>query len=303
MKPRDLATLLLLAAIWGASFLFIRVAAPVLGPVALMEARVLLASVALVVYALALRRFPELRPRWRAYLILGAINAAAPFTLIATAELTLTASLAAILNATTPLFAAIVAAVWLRERLTGRRALGLVLGLAGVAVLVGWSPLPLNGSVILAVVTSLAAALFYALGGVYSSRAFRGAPPLALAVGQQLGATAVLLPFVAVRPPVSAPSGAVVLTVLALALLPTAFGYILYFRLIANVGPTKTLTVTFLVPVFGLLWSAIFLRESVGAGTLVGLAIILSSLTLVTGMRPGALRRPALAASRARHAK
>ncbi len=299
MKPRDLATLLLLAAIWGASFLFIRVAAPVLGPVALMEARVLLASVALVVYALALRRFPELRPRWRAYLILGAINAAAPFTLIATAELTLTASLAAILNATTPLFAAIVAAVWLRERLTGRRALGLVLGLAGVAVLVGWSPLPLNGSVILAVVTSLAAALFYALGGVYSSRA----SPLALAVGQQLGATAVLLPFVAVRPPVSAPSGAVVLTVLALALLPTAFGYILYFRLIANVGPTKTLTVTFLVPVFGLLWSAIFLRESVGAGTLVGLAIILSSLTLVTGMRPGALRRPALAASRARHAK
>jgi len=303
MKPRDLATLLLLAAIWGASFLFIRVAAPVLGPVALMEARVLLASVALVVYALALRRFPELRPRWRAYLILGAINAAAPFTLIATAELTLTASLAAILNATTPLFAAVVAAVWLRERITGRRALGLALGLAGVAVLVGWSPLPLNGSVILAVVTSLAAALFYALGGVYSSRAFGGAPPLALAVGQQLGATAVLLPFVAVRPPVSAPSGAVVLTVLALALLPTAFGYILYFRLIANVGPTKTLTVTFLVPVFGLLWSAIFLREPVGAGTLVGLAIILSSLTLVTGIRPGALRRPALAASRARYVK
>jgi len=285
MRPRDLGALLLLAALWGGSFLFIRLAAPALGPLALMDLRVLLAGGALLVYAAIARRLPAWRSWWRRYLILGALNAAAPFTLIATAELRLTASLAAILNATTPLFTALVAAVWLKERVTAPKAAGLALGVVGVAVLVGWSPLPPSGAVLLSVGASLLAALFYGLGGVYAKVAFGGVPPLALTIGQQMGASVCLLPFAALTLPAIRPAPGVLAAVVALALLCTSLGYLLYFHLIRSVGPTKTLSVTFLVPVFGLLWSTLFLREPVGAGTVAGLAIILASVTLVTGIR------------------
>src|SRR4051794_21500399 len=145
MKPRDLGALILLGALWGSSFLFIRVAAPVLGPFVIMDVRVGLAVVALSLYAVAVNRVPKLRFRWKELLIIGALNAAIPFTLIASAEINLTASLAAILNATTALFAALVAAVWIGEELTSRKILGLLMGIVGVTVLVGWDPIPLNG--------------------------------------------------------------------------------------------------------------------------------------------------------------
>lgn len=290
MKAYDLALLVLLAAMWGASFLFIRVASPALGPLPLAAARVLLAGGALALYAMAARRLRlrSLRVRWKSYVLLGAINAAIPFTLIAAAELSLTASLAAILNATTPLFAALIAATWLGERLTARRVLGLVLGLVGVAILVGWSPLRIDGAVLLAIMASLGGAVSYAGGGIYASRAFKGAPPLTLAIGQQLGAGAVLLLPAATRIPTIWPSTGVVLAFLALALLSTSVAYLVYFRLIASVGATNTLTVTILVPVFGLLWGALFLGEPVGIATVAGLVVVLASVVLVTGLRlPG----------------
>ncbi len=285
MKLRDLALLFLLAAMWGASFLFIRVAAPALGPLALVDGRVLLAAAALLLYAAAIHDVPSLWARWKGYLLLGAVNAAIPFTLISVAELRLTASLAAILNATTPLFAALVATVWLRERITAKRGLGLALGLVGVAVLVGWSPLRIDGPVLLAIAASLGGAIAYAVGGVYAARGFKGAPPLALSIGQQLGAGILLLPLAATHLPTAPPAAGVVLAFLGLTLLATSVGYLIYFRLIASVGPTKTLTVTILVPCFGLLWGALFLHEPVGPGTLAGLVIVLSSVALVTGLR------------------
>jgi len=297
MRPRDLGALLLLAALWGGSFLFIRIASPALGPLALVDLRVLLAGGALLVYAAIARRLPTWRSWWRRYLILGALNAAVPFTLIATAELHLTASLAAILNATTPLFTALVAAVWLKERVTAPKAAGLALGVVGVAVLVGWSPLPPSDAVLLSVGASLLAALFYGLGGVYAKAAFGGVPPLALAIGQQLGAGACLSPFAALTLPAMRPSPGILVAVVVLALLCTALGYLLYFHLIGRVGPTKTLSVTFLIPVFGLLWSALFLREPVGIGTFAGLALILASVTLVTGVRVLPGRRAGRAAA------
>src|SRR5579883_1329186 len=195
MKPRDSLFLLLLAALWGGSFLFIRLASPVIGPVVLMDARVLIAGLALLVYAALLARMPDLWRRWRAYLLLGGLNAAAPFTLIAFAELHLPASLAAILNATTPLFGAVVAFFWLHDRMTAKKIVGILIGVIGVVVLVGWSPFPLTPLVLLSVGASLLAACFYGIGGVYSKVAFQKEPPLALAMGQQLGAGVVLLPF------------------------------------------------------------------------------------------------------------
>ena len=286
MGARDLGALVLLGAIWGSSFLFIRVAVPALGPFVLMELRVGLAAAALALLAVAVSHLPKLRFRWKELLVLGAVNAAIPFSLIAASEINLTASLAAILNATTALFAAVVATVWMGEALTKGKVAGLVMGVVGVAVLVGWTPIALNGVVLVSVGASLVAAFSYALGGVYAKRAFAGTPPLTLAIGQQMGAAMLLVPLAAASVPAEAPSMLVTLSALALALLCTAVAYLLYFYLISSVGPTKTLTVTFLSPVFGALFGVLFLDEPVGVGTFVGLGIILSSVALVTGVRP-----------------
>jgi drug/metabolite transporter (DMT)-like permease len=292
MGARDLGALILLAALWGASYIFIRVAVPALGPFVLMGARVALASGALALYAVILARgMPKFRSRWKEFLIVGATNSAIPFTLIAAAEIELTASLAAILNSTTALFVAVVAAVWIGESLTVRKVVGLLLGFAGVVVLVGWDPVPLNGAVLLAVGAMLAASLSYAVGGVYVKRTFAGVSPLAMTIGQQGAAAAILLPLAAVSLPGEAPPLPAALSALALALLCTAVAYLLYFRLIENVGPTKTLAVTFLIPVFGLLFGVVLLDEPVGLGTLVGFAIISLGVALVTEIRLGKGRR------------
>jgi drug/metabolite transporter (DMT)-like permease len=288
MGARDLAALILLAALWGASYIFIRVAVPALGPFVLMGARVALASGALALYAVILARgMPKFRSRWKEFLIVGATNSAIPFTLIAAAEIELTASLAAILNSTTALFVAVVAAVWIGESMTVKKVMGLLLGFAGVVVLVGWDPVPLNGAVLLAVGAMLAASLSYAVGGVYVKRTFAGVSPLAMTIGQQGAAAVILLPLAAVSLPGEAPPLPAALSALALALLCTAVAYLLYFRLIENVGPTKTLAVTFLIPVFGLLFGVVLLDEPVGLGTLVGFAIISLGVALVTEVRLG----------------
>jgi drug/metabolite transporter (DMT)-like permease len=262
MRPRDFAGLVLLGAVWGAAFLFIRVAVPALGPFPLVELRVGLAAVALILYVFAVGRVPKIRRRWRSFLVLGFLNTALPFSLISAAEIHLTASLAAILNSTTVMFTAIVAAVWMGDALTTRKLVGIVLGIVGVTVLVGWDPTPLNGVVLLSVAAMLFASLSYALGATYTKHSFSGIPPIGMAIGQLT----------------------VALCVLALALLSTAVAYLIYFRLIENVGPTSTVTVTLLVPVFGLLFGVLLLDEPFGLGTLAGLGIILFSVVIITGV-------------------
>jgi drug/metabolite transporter (DMT)-like permease len=276
----------MLSVLWGGSFLFIRVAVPALGPFLLVELRVGLAAAALLLYALAAGSMPKIRGRWRSFLVLGFLNAAVPFSLISAAETHLTASLAAILNSTTVMFTAIVAAVWMGDALTARKAIWIVLGIVGVAVLVGWDPLPLNGIVLLAVVAMLLASFSYALGATYAKRSFSGIPPLGMAIGQLSGAVALLLPLAVVSVPEEAPSTVVALSMLGLAFLSTAVAYLIYFRLIENVGPTSTVTVTLLVPVFGLLFGVLLLEEPFGPGTLAGLGIILTSVVLITGIAP-----------------
>jgi drug/metabolite transporter (DMT)-like permease len=284
MGTRDLGALLLLSALWGASFIYIRVAVPALGPFVLVELRVGLAAVVLALCAALVGRLPKLRRRWRQFVLLGAVNVAIPFSLISTAEINLTASLAAILNSTTVMFTAVVAAVWMGDALTARKLVGVALGIVGVTVLVGWDPITMNWTVALSVGAMLAASLAYALGSVYAKRTFADAPPLAIASGQLTAAAMLMLPLAAVSAPEQSPSTIVVLSVLGLALPSTAVAYMLYFRLIANVGPTSTSTVTLLVPLFGLLFGVVLLDEPVGVGTLAGLVLILSSVTLITGL-------------------
>ncbi len=292
MKQREAGMLIALAAIWGASYLFIRVAAPVFGPFLLMELRVLIAGPVLLAYAAAIGQTPRLCSEWRRFLALGALNGATPFVLIAAAELYIPASLAAILNATTPMFAAVVAAIWLNEAFTAKRLAGLLIGVTGTVVLVGWSSMPMTGALLFAIVASLLGALAYGLGGTFASRAFRGVPPLTMAIGQQFGAAAAILPFALVSLPRVHYSTEALLNMLGLAILSTSVAYLIYYPLLKSVGPTKALSVTFLIPVFGVFWGALFLHEHIGPGTVAGLLIILSGVTLVTGIRlwPG---RPA----------
>lgn len=282
MKPRDLAMLGGLGAIWGSSYLFIRLAAPGFGAVVLVTLRVLSAGAVLLAYALATRQRPAVRSRWKAFLALGVVNSALPFVLITNAVSNLNASIAAILNATTPLFTALVAAVWLKDRLTPARVAGLALGLTGVIVLVGWSPLPLTSTVAIAAAQSLLAALCYGVGNVLVKVAFRGTPSLTMAIGQQVASGAALLPLAVLNASTARPTPGSALALAALALLCTAFAYLLYFRLLASVGPTQTSLVTFLVPFFSLLWGGLFLSEPISAAVLGGLGFILGSVALVT---------------------
>lgn len=298
MTVRDFGLLVILSAIWGASYLFLRVAAPVLGVFVLIALRVLIAGGVLSVYALLLGRRLQMRGRWRALLLLGAVNAALPFTLIAAATVYLNASIASILNATTPLFTALVAALWMKEALGYKKLLGLVLGLLGVVVLMGWSPLGLNSGVVAGVFLSLAGSLCYGIGGVYAKVALRDLPTLDLAIGQQLAAGLWLLPLAAATAEVKSVSITVVAAVLALAVVCTAVAYLIYFDLIARVGPTNTLSVTFLVPVFGTLWGVLLLHEPLRVSLLLGLIIILTGVFLVTGVKLRGGRLAAINASR-----
>ncbi len=285
MKITEFSALLILGALWGASFLFMRIASPVLGPLVLIDVRVMIAGLFLLIYALLIRRLPNLKAKWKEYLLLGAFNAAIPFTLIATSTLHLTASIAAILNATTPVFTAIVARIWLKETLTLRKLIGIPIGMVGVVILVGWSSVSLTFTVIISICFSLLAALFYGIGGVYTKRVFVGEPPLTLATGQQLGAGLLLIPFSVTNLPHQPVTFTVAIAVISLAIFSTSIGYLLYFYLIHHVGPTKTLSVTFLVPLFGVIFGVLFLHEHISVGTIIGLITIFGSTMFMNDVK------------------
>jgi len=272
---RDALRLVLLAGLWGGSFAFIRVAAPPLGPFWLAFARVALAFAALFALALARRTLPPFLPQWRGYVTIGIVNSALPFALFSFAEQYVGASHAAVLNATSPLFAAIVAAAWLRETLSLRKLAGMGLGLAGVVLLVGWQAEPLTRATLLATLACLAAALCYGVASVYARRYMTGVASPAVALYSQLTAAIALAPALLFVPVPEPPTALVVGNVLALALAATAVAYLLYFRLIATIGPARALTVTFLIPAFGVLWGYLFLGEPLAANTLSGCALIL----------------------------
>ena len=286
--------LLALAALWGASFLFMRVAVPSLGPIVLADLRVAIAGLALLAYATLVRARPALRARWRDYLLLGTINAALPFSLLAAAELEIEASLAAVLNAMAPMCGAIVGAVWLGHRVGAGAKVGLVLGVAGVALVVGLSPFTIDLAFVLAVLACLAAAFAYGIGANLVRVRFAGEPPLSLAIGQQLAAAVVLAPLVPALPLRATPDTLDIGCLLALALASTAIAYLLYFRLLAELGATGGMTVIYVVPVFGVLWGALFLDEAIHVSTVAGGAVILLSVWLIT--RAQASGREAVAA-------
>lgn len=281
MRNADLARLLILAAIWGASFLFMRLIAPVLGALWTAEVRVAIAGIAMLLFMIAMRRPMHFQSNWKQYLILGTLNSALPFALFSYAALSLPAGYSAILNATSPLWGALVGALILNEALSARKVAGLVIGVIGVAFLVRLGPEQFTPQLLLAALACVAAALCYGIAGAYSKKKSSGIAPPLMATGSQLGAALVLLPFVQLSPIPDDITPFVILIAAMLALLCSAVAYFIYFRLIADIGPTKALTVTFLIPLFALVWGAVFLREDVNLNTLIGCALVVTATWLV----------------------
>lgn len=282
MSNASLIRLLLLAAIWGASFMFLRIAAPVLGPMLLIEWRVGLA--ALFLFAIALWRRKALRPRthWKHYLFLGFFNSALPFLLIAVAALSLSASLLSILNAAAPIWGALIGVVFGRTPLTAKVGGGLLLGMAGVATLVGFDPMTLRPGSGLAIACALGAALCYGIASVYAKSA-TSVDAFSNAHGSMWAATLLIAPAMPFFQASAAPDAGVIATVIALGILCSGVAYLLYFRLIADEGPASALTVTFLIPVFGVLWGVLFLGESIGWHTVAGSIVVIAGTVLATG--------------------
>lgn len=282
MKTADYARLVLLAAIWGASFIFMRVAAPAFGMAWTAEGRLLVAGLVLTAWF----RLSGFDPQWRRhagpYALIGLVNLALPSLFYAFALRTLSASVGAVLNSTAPIFGALFAALFLGERFTARKIVGCVAGIAGVALVVQPGTLARSPDFAAAAAACLAACACYGYNGVLMRKYAKDISSRGIAAGGQLAAALMVLPLVPFFPP-AAPIGMVeAANLLALALLGNALGFAMYFRLIADVGAARALTVTYLMPLFGLLWGTLFLGESLPASALAGGLLILAGTILVT---------------------
>lgn len=284
MRGTDLLELLLLAALWGASFLFMRLGAAEFGPVALAGVRVFGATLFLLPLLHWRGLTGELLRQWRPILLVGLSNSALPFLLYSYAALAITAGLASIFNAATPLFGAAIGWLWLRDRLTAPRIAGLAIGFAGVIGL-AWEKASFKpGGSGWAVIACLAATVLYGWSANFTKRRLAGVAPLAVAAGSQIAAALVLGVPTLLWWPATTPSTSAWTAAALLALLSTGVAYVLYFRLIANVGPSNAITVTFLIPVFAVAWGGLLLGEGVTLAMVVGCVVILAGTALSTGL-------------------
>jgi drug/metabolite transporter (DMT)-like permease len=301
MNLKSFLSLIILAALWGASFLFIRIGVTEFGPAALMALRVVIAAVVLLIVLGSrngLSGLRSLRTHAGPLFVVGVLNSAAPFCLFAIAEQTLSAGLTSVINATTPLWGALVAFVWLKETLSPSRVAGMALGFGGVLVLVWYQiEVPAGGvggadstgasaplHSILAAGAALGATFLYGVAANYTKRALTGVPPLVVATGSMTGASVALLPFALLNWPTAAVSVRGWGSVICMALACTALAYLMYFRLIAKAGPAAAMSVTFLIPVFGILWGNLFLAEPVSPALGGGVALVLAGTALATGL-------------------
>jgi len=291
----------LLAAIWGASFLFMRIGVVEFGPLPTAAMRATIAAAFLLPMVWLRGSLPDLAKHWRKTFFIGLLNSAIPFAMFSFALLSISTGLSAILNATVPMFGALVAWLWLKDKLNASRVLGLVIGFAGVALLAwratgpGASFKPDAAAVApgWAVLACLIAVVCYGISASYAKRYLSGLPPLVTAAGSQIGATLGLaLPALWLWP-ARMPGSAAWLALLAVGVVCTGLAYILYFRLIENAGPARALSVTFVLPVFAVLYGVLFLGESVTPWMLGCAGVIVCGTALSTGLlRLGRGQRP-----------
>jgi drug/metabolite transporter (DMT)-like permease len=288
MNRRDLSELVLLGAIWGASFLFMRMGAGEFGPIALAFLRVAGASLMLLPLLLRRGELAAAREHWRAIAVVGVVNSAIPFAMFALAALVLTTALMSVFNATASIWGALIAWLWLHDRLGASRWLGLAIGVVGVVGLswgkADFKPGEHGVSAAIGIAACIAGTVCYGIGANVSRRYLAGVPPMAVAAGSQLAAAAVLLPLALWWWPAVLPGATAWGAAVALALLCTGAAYILYFRLIARAGATNAMSVTFLIPAFAAAWGWLLLGEAPTVAMLTGCAVILLGTALATGL-------------------
>ena len=273
-----------------------RIAAPAFGPVALVFLRVAGAALLLVALLAARGELAAVREHWRAIAIVGLVNSAVPFLCFAYAAQSINAGLSAIFNSATPLFAAVVAWLWLGDRMTPLRVAGLAIGFAGVLWL-GWDKADFGpGGSAWAIAACLLATMSYGIAPSLTKRHLGGVPPLAVAAGSQVAATLFLAVPAALAWPAQAPSAPAWLMVALLAFFGTGLAYLLYFRLIASAGPANAVAVTYLIPIFAVVWGGMFLGEQLTLPLVAGCAVIFIGTALATGMLPARSPRRSAAA-------
>ena len=292
MNLVDILRLLSLAAIWGASFLFMRIIAPVIGTIPTAFFRVSIAFVGLLVILALMRVDWNFRGKLKAVMVLGLINSGIPATFYSLAAQVLPAGYSAIFNATTPLMGVLIGGLFFREPLTAAKVSGVFLGLMGVAILTRAGPVAFDLQLLMGALACLLATTCYGFAGFLTRRWLDhqgGLDSRLSALGSMLGATLFLLPLfgysVITQPPASWGGWNVWLSLLGLGLVCTAFAYILYFRLLSSIGPVKSMTTTFLIPPFGVLWGALLLDEPLGMAHVYGGVLIAAALWLV--LKPG----------------
>lgn len=290
MNAASIARLIALGAIWGASFLFMRVAAPAFGAAPLIGVRLTLAALFLFAVAVAMRRALPWRANWARYSIIGAVNSAAPFFLFAYAATTLPASILSIFNSLAPIFGAMVSAVWLKTPVTPKLAAGLTAGVAGVGVLTfdHLAHVRLNSdpmALALAFASATAAPLLYGVAATYIRKTASGGDAFNNAHGSMWASSLMTMPFAVAFAPAAPPVAIDWAAAAALGLVSTGGAYLLYFKLIADLGAPRAMTVSFLIPVFGVIWGVVFLKEPVGLSLLIGGGLIVLGMALCLGVR------------------
>lgn len=284
MRRRDAVDLLMLAALWGGSFLFIRVAVPSFGPFPLMLMRTGIGALVLLPFLLRGPRLAELRANAGRIALIGLVNSALPFVLYGYAMMRLSAGYSSILNATAPFWSALVAFAWAGERMSRPRVIGLVIGFAGVLVLVR-GRLDFGGEGLgVPILAVLGATLSYGVASVATKKYLSNVDSMTGAGGSLVFAATALLPFAALAWPAVAPDAVAWLSAVLLGVFCTGFAYVVFFRLIERIGSVGAVTVTFLVPAFAMLWGALLLDEAVTARMIAGAAIILVGTSLTTGL-------------------
>ncbi len=288
MRIADYVRLILLAAIWGASFLFMRIASPEFGAINTAFLRVLFGFLGLTVILFIMKSSYNFEGKFKSSLILGVINSGLPFFMYCLAARWLPAGYSAVLNATTPLMGALIGFAFFCEKLTARKWGGVVLGLVGIMIITTIGESQSTGETLAGVIACLVATGCYGVAGFLTRRWISnkgGLDPKIVAFGSQIGATLFLLPFfiwsTTTGPSINWLQGNVWASVVAVGLICTAFAYILYFRLIADIGPLRSLTVTFLIPPFAVLWGYLALGETINEGFIIGAFIVCVSVWLV----------------------
>lgn len=286
MPISSLIRLLLLGMIWGASFLFQRITVPVVGAPFTAAIRIVLSAIMLVFILRLLGRSLDLRRQWRAWLWLGTISAALPFLCFAYAARSLPAGYMAVINATVPLLTVLMASIMFRMRPSWSKRIGVVVGLVGVGVLARYGSLGMNQQTLIAMGLCFVASTLYAYSSLFIRQRHASVNPLVLAGSSQLGAAIVILPLGLWSLPTRWPDPGVVASLLVLGLICTGLAYVLYFRLLSDVGSEKAVTNTFLVPVFAQIWGALFLHEHLTVAGAFGFALVLIAIALVLEVHP-----------------